>query len=117
MTQVAQATRTGAELQRPQERPPSSTTPHPDFLSQPRRILRMCISPESPLFDVSMQKLVDCGLAIARGETEPMLFLEYAEALWNVRDLQATIVAVDRAISGTPRLPDHELTRAYASRA
>jgi tetratricopeptide (TPR) repeat protein len=64
-----------------------------------------------------MQKLVDCGLAIARGETAPTLFLEYAEALWNVRDLQATIAALDRAIAGTPRLPDHELTRAYASRA
>jgi tetratricopeptide (TPR) repeat protein len=77
----------------------------------------MCISPESPLFDESMQKLVDCGLAIARGETAPTLFLEYAEALWNVRDLQATIAALDRAISGTPTLPDHEITRAYASRA
>jgi tetratricopeptide (TPR) repeat protein len=77
----------------------------------------MCLSPESPLFDESMQKLVDCGLAIARGETAPALFLAYAEALWNVRDLHATIAALDRAISGVPRLPDHEVTRAYASRA
>lgn len=77
----------------------------------------MCLSPESPLFDESMAKLVECGLAIARGETAPMLFLEYAEALWNVRDLQATVAALDRAISGTPPLPGHEMTRAYASRA
>jgi tetratricopeptide (TPR) repeat protein len=77
----------------------------------------MCLSPESPLFEESMQKLVDCGLAIAQGETVPTLFLEYAEALWNVRDLQATIAALDQAIAGTPSLPEHEMTRAYASRA
>lgn len=77
----------------------------------------MCVSQDSPLFDAAMEKLVECGLAIARGETAPMLFLEYAEALWTVRDLQATIAALDRAIAGSPPLPDHERTRAHASRA
>jgi tetratricopeptide (TPR) repeat protein len=77
----------------------------------------MCVSPESPLFDAAMEKLAACSLAIARGETAPILFLEYAETLWIVRDLQATIAALDRAIDGTPSLPDHELGRAYASRA
>jgi tetratricopeptide (TPR) repeat protein len=77
----------------------------------------MCLSPESPLFEESMARLVACSLAIARGEDSPNLFLEYGEALWNVRDLPATIAAMDRAIAGTPRLPELELSRAYASRA
>src|SRR5215471_4145412 len=77
----------------------------------------MCLSPESPLFEESMARLVAHSLAIARGEDSPTLFLEYGEALWNVRDLPATIAAMDRAIAGTPRLPEPELSRAYASRA
>lgn len=77
----------------------------------------MCVSPDSPLFEATMEKLTACGLAIARGETAPILFLEYAEALWTVRDLQATIAALDRAIAGTPTLPDDVLSRAFAARA
>lgn len=77
----------------------------------------MCVSPQSPEFDQSMQKLVDYGLAIARGETDPHAFLEYAEALWDVRDLQGTVAALDSAITGSPRLPLRELARAYASRS
>ncbi len=77
----------------------------------------MCISQGSPLFDAAMERLVACGRAIAEGETAPALFLDYAEVLWIVRDLQATIAALDRAITGTPPLPDSELGRAYASRA
>jgi tetratricopeptide (TPR) repeat protein len=64
-----------------------------------------------------MEKLIACGLAVTRGETDPRLFLEYAEALWNVRDLQATIEALNRAIAGSPRLPETVLAHAYASRA
>jgi predicted Zn-dependent protease len=77
----------------------------------------MCLSPGSSLFDESMERLVECSQAIARGETAPLLFLEYAETLWNVRDLQATVAALDRAIAGTPRLPDDDLSRAHGSRA
>jgi tetratricopeptide (TPR) repeat protein len=77
----------------------------------------MCVSPHSPEFDQAMQKLVDYGLAIARGETDPHAFLEYAEALWDVRDLQGTVAALDSAIAGSPRLPQNELARAYASRS
>jgi len=77
----------------------------------------MCVSPDSPQFEAMMERLAACGLAIVRGETDPFLFLEYAEALWVVRDLQATITALDRAIAGTPTLPDEHLSRAYAARA
>jgi tetratricopeptide (TPR) repeat protein len=77
----------------------------------------MCISPESPQFEATMEQLAACGLAIAQGETAPELFLAYAEALWTVRDLQATTAALGRAITGTPALPDELLSRAYAARA
>jgi tetratricopeptide (TPR) repeat protein len=64
-----------------------------------------------------MQRLVDYGLRIARGDTDPHSFLEYAEALWDVRDLQATVSALDRAIEGKAVLSPPELSRAYASRS
>jgi len=77
----------------------------------------MCVSPHSEEFDRSMQKLVDYGLRIARGDTDPRSFLEYAEALWDVRDLHATLAALDRAIDGKSALSRRELTLAYASRS
>jgi tetratricopeptide (TPR) repeat protein len=64
-----------------------------------------------------MQKLIDYGLQIARGDTDPHTYLEYAEALWDVRDLQATVTALDRAIEGQSVLTRPELSRAYASRS
>ena len=77
----------------------------------------MCVSPHSAQFDESMRKLVEYGLAVARGERDPHALLEYAEALWDVRDLQGCVAALDMAIVGSPRLSDRELSRAYASRS
>ncbi len=77
----------------------------------------MCLNPQSEQFERSMEQLVGLGLAIGRGETSPAAFLAYAEALWNVRDLQATIAALERAIEGLPPLPAADLARAYASRS
>jgi tetratricopeptide (TPR) repeat protein len=77
----------------------------------------MCVSPESPQFERSMDKLVELGLAISRGEASSRIFLEYAETLWNVRDLQATIDALYSAIAGSPPLSSLDLSRAYASRS
>ncbi len=77
----------------------------------------MCVSPQSAEFDQSMQKLIDYGLQIAHGDTDPRTFLEYAEALWDIRDLQATVTALDRAIEGQSVLSRPELSRAYASRS
>jgi tetratricopeptide (TPR) repeat protein len=77
----------------------------------------MCISPQSAEFDRSMERLVDYGRRIALGDGDPRTFLEYAEALWDVRDLQATVAALDRAIEGRSMLSERELTRAYASRS
>jgi tetratricopeptide (TPR) repeat protein len=77
----------------------------------------MCVSPQSAQFDQSMQKLIDYGLAVGRGESNPRVLLEYAEALWDVRDLQACVAALDRAICGSPALSERELSRAYASRS
>ena len=77
----------------------------------------MCVSPQSAEFDRSMQKMVELGLAIARGETSSDVFLQYAEAMWNVRDLQATVEALDAALGATPPLSTLELSKAYASRS
>jgi tetratricopeptide (TPR) repeat protein len=77
----------------------------------------MCVTPQSPQFDQSMERMVELGLSIARGATDPHVFYEYAEVLWNVRDLEATAAALDRAIDGTPPLRGPELARAYALRA
>jgi tetratricopeptide (TPR) repeat protein len=77
----------------------------------------MCVSPQSAEFDRSMQRLVDYGLRIAGGDTDPHAYLEYAEALWDVRDLQATVVALNRALEGQSALSRRELTLAYASRS
>jgi tetratricopeptide (TPR) repeat protein len=77
----------------------------------------MCVSPQSAEFERSMQKMIEIGLLIARGETSPRLYLQYSEALWNVRDLQATVGALDAAIDGQPPLSRLELARAYASRS
>jgi tetratricopeptide (TPR) repeat protein len=64
-----------------------------------------------------MERLVDYGLRIARGDSDPRTYFEYAEALWDVRDLQATVAALDRAIEGQSVLSRHDLTLAYASRS
>ena len=77
----------------------------------------MCVSPSSPQFERAMTAVVDCGLAVAAGATDPRLFYKYAEALWIVRDLQAATEALDRAIQGSPPLPAWELAQAYALRA
>jgi tetratricopeptide (TPR) repeat protein len=77
----------------------------------------MCVSPDSAEFERSMEKMVELGLRIARGETNSRVFLQYAEVLWNVRDLQATVAALDAAIAGEPPLSSLELSKAYASRS
>lgn len=77
----------------------------------------MCVSPQSPLFDQSMETLINCAAAINRGEGDSRLYFDYARALWNVRDLDATIDALNHAIDGSPRLPAHDLSLAYAARS
>src|SRR5579859_369919 len=77
----------------------------------------MCLTPQSAEFDASMQELIDSGLAIARGETDAHLYLMQARALWEVRDLQGTAAALDRAISSEPPLSTIDLSLAYSSRS
>ncbi len=64
-----------------------------------------------------MTDLVDCGLAVASGCEDSGTLLKYADALWTVRDTQAAIPILDRAIAVEPPLPPFELSRAYASRS
>jgi tetratricopeptide (TPR) repeat protein len=75
------------------------------------------VSPCSPAFEQEMENLVECGLAVAYGAEDPRLLLRYAEALWNVRDAQAAIPILDRAIAGEPPLTPLELSKAYALRS
>lgn len=77
----------------------------------------MCVSPDSPEFDQAMQDLIECGLAIAGGSTDTLVFLRRAQALWMVRDLEGAVADYDRAISANPPLPPFKLALAYAGRA
>jgi|SRR5579871_772550 len=77
----------------------------------------MCVSPQSPLFDRSMETLVECAAAVNRGATDPQVFFQYARALWNVRDLDGTMAALDRAITGSPPLSKADLSLAYSARS
>jgi tetratricopeptide (TPR) repeat protein len=77
----------------------------------------MCVSPQSPQFEQSMAQLVECGQGIARGDMSARIYLEYAEALWNIRDLENTISSLDVAIGRAAELTPLEQSRAYASRA
>jgi len=64
-----------------------------------------------------MADLVECGLAVAAGANDPDLLLRYAGALWTVRDTQAAISALDRAIAADPPLSAFALSKAFAARA
>lgn len=77
----------------------------------------MCISPSSPEFERAMDEIVEYGLAIAGGNTSPKLLLDYAIALWNVRDLQETIAVLDKLLPSAGELDAVDLANAYALRA
>jgi tetratricopeptide (TPR) repeat protein len=77
----------------------------------------MCVSPTSPEFELAMDEIVEKGLAIAAGQCEPKLLLDYATALWNVRDLQETIAVLEKALSDTNRFDTLDLANAFALRA
>jgi len=73
--------------------------------------------PCSPEFEQEMADLVESGLAVASGAKDSRLLLAYAEALWNVRDGQAAIPILDRAVAAEPPLTPLELSKAYALRS
>jgi tetratricopeptide (TPR) repeat protein len=77
----------------------------------------MCISPSSPEFEPAVANVVEYGLAVARGNTDPQVMLRYAEALWNVRGLDETITVLDRLLAAQPDLSTLDLANAYALRA
>lgn len=77
----------------------------------------MCVSPNSPEFDRSMQELVECGLAIARGAADPEIFFRRADALWVVRDVAGALADFGRALEGSPPLPPEKRALAFAARA
>jgi tetratricopeptide (TPR) repeat protein len=77
----------------------------------------MCISPTSPEFENAMDEIVEHGIAIAAGDCDPKLLLDYATALWNVRDLQETIAVLNKALSDEDRFDLPDLANAFALRA
>ena len=77
----------------------------------------MCVSPSSPEFEKAMDEIVEYGLALARGDGDPKLMLDYAIALWNVRDLQETIAVLDKIFPSAAALDAVDLANAYALRA
>jgi tetratricopeptide (TPR) repeat protein len=77
----------------------------------------MCISHCSAEFEAVATDLVELGLQVSAGAKDPYLLLRYAEALWIVRDTQAVIEFVDRALAADPPLLPPDQSKAYASRA
>ena len=77
----------------------------------------MCLTPDSAEFDASMQKLVDVGLAIANGADDALTWVAYAAGVWEIRDLQATSAALDKAIARATQLTQKQLSLAYSSRS
>jgi tetratricopeptide (TPR) repeat protein len=77
----------------------------------------MCVSPSSPEFEQAMDEIVEYGLALASGNSDPKLMLDYAIALWNVRDLQETVAVLDKVFPAATGLDAVDLANAYALRA